>query len=301
MNHRGDPTGVRIPVVWKRAAVDISFDEARNKLANAQTKAIWPYSLPESATVPESLHHYTNAVGLQGILRSKSLWASDCHFLNDRSELVYGHHLVKSYLLKQSGPVAAALVRGAPPTAEKAQIYVASFCEHGDLLSQWRGYSRLQDGYSMAFRFSRLHANKNVFLTKVLYERPEQEETLSNLVGLVHDVFSRIDLPEDQTTELIKLAADAVWALPFRLKDNSFEGEQEWRLVAGLASGYTEEFRVVDGHFVPYVRIPFDAGSLVAVRQGPGAFRAANVEALRRLLAAEKFDGTRVERSPVPL
>jgi hypothetical protein len=261
---------------------------------------MWPQFLP-GFTAPESLHHYTSAVGLQGILRSKSLWASDCRFLNDRSELVYGHNLVREYLLSQSGPVAAALAHGAPPIDEKAQIYVASFCERGDLLSQWRGYCRVQDGYSMAFRFSSLLADKKAPLTKVLYEPKDQEKHLSDLLRSVTDVLSRAGFPSDQTADLFRFAVDVVWAFPFCLKDRSFEGEQEWRLVAGLASGYTEKFRVVDGHFVPYVEIPIDTQSLVEIRQGPGAFRPANIEALTRLLAAEGFDNTKVARSPVPL
>jgi len=284
------------------ARIELSFDEARTEIGKAQTKAMWPYFLPGAAAPPETLHHYTNAVGLKGILCSKSLWASDCRFLNDRSELVYGHNLVKNYILKQPGPVAAALLHGAPPIDEKADLYVACFCERGDLLSQWRGYSRQQDGYSVAFRFSSLLASKNlVLLTKLLYDPREQEETLGSLISAICDMFSRIDLPMDQTTRLIEIAANAVWALPFRLKDSSFEGEQEWRLTAAPVSGYKEEFRVVDGHFVPYVQIPFEVKSLIQVRQGPGVYRVANIGSLTRLLAAEGFKGTRVEKSPVPL
>jgi hypothetical protein len=281
--------------------LSISFDEARQQVASAQSMATWPHLLPGSAAPPESLHHYTDATGLKGILTSKSLWASDCHFLSDRSELVYGHRLVREYLLKQSGPVAAALVRGAPQDEREAQIYVTSFCEHGDLLSQWRGYSRAEDGYSMAFRFSSLAYSKNVTMTKVLYETRDQEEHLNNLFRPIVDVFSRIDLPPDQTVRLIQFAVNVLWAAPLRLKDRSFEGEQEWRLAGALGSGYSEKFRVVNGHFVPYVEIPFGTESLVEIRQGPGAYRDANLGALRRLLAAEKFDNTKVERSSIPL
>lgn len=35
------------------------------------------------------LYHYTSAVGLEGILRSRSLWATDTAFLNDWQEIVY--------------------------------------------------------------------------------------------------------------------------------------------------------------------------------------------------------------------
>jgi hypothetical protein len=107
--------------------LNLSFDEAHAEIGKAQTKAMWPYFLPGAAAPPETLHHYTTAAGLIGILRSKSLWASDCRFLNDRSELVYGHNLVKDYLVKQPGPVAAALLHGAPPIDMKADLYVACF------------------------------------------------------------------------------------------------------------------------------------------------------------------------------
>jgi hypothetical protein len=105
----------------------------------------------------------------------------------------------------------------------------------------------------------------------------------------------------DQTTRLIEIAVNTVWGMPFRLKESSFEGEQEWRLTAAPVSGYKEEFRVVDGHFVPYVRVPLEIESLIEVRQGPGPYRAANLGALNRLLAAEGFGYTRIEKSPVPL
>ena len=76
--------------------MNISFDEARDELGQAQTAAMWPFFLPGFAA-PETLHHYTNAAGLQGILKSKSLWASDWNFLNDRSELVYSHNLIRDF------------------------------------------------------------------------------------------------------------------------------------------------------------------------------------------------------------
>ncbi|WP_328811782.1 DUF2971 domain-containing protein [Rhodococcus sp. NBC_00294] len=37
-----------------------------------------------------TLYHYTNFRGLEGILRTRSLWATDIRYLNDANELVYG-------------------------------------------------------------------------------------------------------------------------------------------------------------------------------------------------------------------
>src|ERR1017187_3396179 len=97
------PTGyTRIHVASERmldgTTMNISFDEARSELMKAQTEAMWADVFP-CAAAPENLYHYTNAIGLQGIVKSKSLWASDLHFLNDRSELIYGHNLIRNYLL----------------------------------------------------------------------------------------------------------------------------------------------------------------------------------------------------------
>ncbi len=39
---------------------------------------------------PDGLWHYTDAGGLQGILRTETLWASDPRFLNDATEFNYG-------------------------------------------------------------------------------------------------------------------------------------------------------------------------------------------------------------------
>jgi len=37
-------------------------------------------------SVPELLYHYTDSAGLQGILESRTLWATDIRYLNDETE-----------------------------------------------------------------------------------------------------------------------------------------------------------------------------------------------------------------------
>lgn len=46
---------------------------------------------------PEIVYHYTDAGGLQGIISSSSLWATDVEFLNDAQELIYARdHLLSA-------------------------------------------------------------------------------------------------------------------------------------------------------------------------------------------------------------
>lgn len=46
-----------------------------------------------------SLYHYTNWAGLQGILSSQSMWASNIKYLNDQSELTLARDPIYRLLL----------------------------------------------------------------------------------------------------------------------------------------------------------------------------------------------------------
>ena len=48
----------------------------------------------------EILFHYTNEVGLQGILQNKCLWATDASATNDKSEMVLGDKLLEKMILE---------------------------------------------------------------------------------------------------------------------------------------------------------------------------------------------------------
>ena len=52
------------------------------------------------------LFHYTNAVGMKGIINNRSFWSTDAYFLNDNIELKYGIKIIleklKFYLNKEN-------------------------------------------------------------------------------------------------------------------------------------------------------------------------------------------------------
>ena len=99
------------------------------------------------------LFHYTTAEGLKGIIENNELWASSAYFLNDSSEVMYGYGVVKEVLeewIKSCGRgeysmalgFARDLLRGFGHDLLNKNIidpiYLACFCEDGNLLSQWR-------------------------------------------------------------------------------------------------------------------------------------------------------------------
>src|ERR1700704_3052112 len=94
---------------------------------------------------PRILYHYTDAQGLLSMLQGRSLWATDAAFMNDPGELRYGYTLLEKIVQDRLTGRRARLVLEAIQWAlddkiRNARVYVASFCERDDLLSQWRGY-----------------------------------------------------------------------------------------------------------------------------------------------------------------
>jgi hypothetical protein len=113
-------------------------------------------------TIPEKLWHYTSIQGFQAIVASKSIWATDLHFLNDREEFIHARNVANGIAaaspeLDSNGfpnkPLlekAVALAFDSGPLAA-SQVFVASFSASEDQLGQWRGYSHGSTGVSLAF------------------------------------------------------------------------------------------------------------------------------------------------------
>lgn len=146
--------------------------------------------MPRTSEVYERLYHYTTWEGLVGILRSKTLWATHCRFLNDYSEITLFRDKLVSLLiphvrevyeeklrrtshiqprlsqeggLDQSVQHDTELLVDTQYRATGDEIYIFSLCgQHGDsyldrngLLSQWRGYGA-GGGYALVFNTQRL-------------------------------------------------------------------------------------------------------------------------------------------------
>jgi hypothetical protein len=128
--------------------------------------------------IPETpLYHYTGAEGLLGIVRSGTVWATDSAYLNDASEFRYAVGLIKDVIQEAAADAepdswkyhclnAIYVVTGdmeSPASVGSAQVtdeqsFVVCFSEHGDGLSQWRGYGKSIGGYALGFSFEHLRA-----------------------------------------------------------------------------------------------------------------------------------------------
>jgi hypothetical protein len=130
------------------------FDEAANQIVSSFCETM------DTSPPPPIIYHYTNDVGLRGILETGQLWLTDIFNLNDPSEISHGFSHVVNILNSKAvdGPPESktfSQLIGAFPTQggiqAAAHYFACSFSSTGDDLGQWRAYADNGRGYALGF------------------------------------------------------------------------------------------------------------------------------------------------------
>ncbi|MDR1159789.1 MAG: DUF2971 domain-containing protein, partial [Syntrophomonadaceae bacterium] len=205
-----------------------------------------------------------------GIFNTKDLWASNALFLNDSSELKYGLNLscdkFKEIFLSISDNKTKEkfnkFYNNYMEIILKTNSFVVSFCEDGDLLSQWRGYTKDYDGISIGFNHNLLreYTCNNIF--KVVYEYDKQIEMLN----LIFDTLRKIFLNYEKNNKLDIVTCLNHWILNLiitllSMKDASFSEEKEWRIIYNIDTLENRkiDFRVKNNYILPYIKLPISS------------------------------------------
>lgn len=201
---------------------------------------------------PALLYHYTTLTGFEGILASRSLWATDIRYLNDASELIYALQVIYDVLEGWHSTSAAEHFDASYYHADRwlrpldlgIFQYVTCFCEKGDLLSQWRGYSAGAPAVSIGFDLRPgwqtpdfPYSMEPARLVPMVYDPGEQrtrterviEAWEKTILSLYPDFPKGYPDPFDATIAL----NEALEKLAATFKHPSFEEEREWRLIVG--------------------------------------------------------------------
>jgi hypothetical protein len=199
--------------------------------ASEATMRVWVDHLATSP--PAALYHYTTQSGLLGIVTSKSLWATSVHRLADSTEYSGARQLGRARIAQAvaSDTELAQHLRQGLDSIAGLYIYVCSFSEEGDLLSQWRAYGGVGGGASLGFDpidLRAIAARQGFTLMKCIYG---DGKALPLIDGLIQDAIEarRLGIPLD------KIAQDfGGWfrQIAPAIKDRSFWEEREWRLVS---------------------------------------------------------------------
>lgn len=284
------------------------------------------------------LYHYTNLHGLLGILSTQSLWASHCEYLNDSSEYRQAIQFAETFsgnLFMEDDYLAAFgwTVRRALEKMPLHDVYVASFSEKKDLLSQWRGYCPQGGGVCIGFDKAIIQEfcdTKGYHLSKCLYSHNEQAEIISTLLD---ECFSKFPKPSITRSEyeardpkgrvdhvlgyrqlvssgegkrlsdiaVTKFTSEIIELAP-RVKNFGFHEEAEWRIVATNPSSEIK-FRTGSNHLIPYIQLPVFEGNKSFIKEivvGPNPNSQRCISSIARLVKSFELAAVEVYESKIP-
>ena len=243
-----------------------------------------------------TIFHYTDAVGLEGIVRTKSLWASSIIYLNDSQEIYHAYKRIRSYVnAHQYSDTDRLLIDLAIYRASGTQshvggdfehfgVFVVSFSSVPDDLSQWRAYAS-NHGYCIGFAPSqlKLFAEPQEFsLERVRYDLEEQNALIQPIIDSYLSASRELNVRSEELESLkgrwpwpnnkkLMELADIFRASSHRiaplLKNHSFRKEEEWRLVSNRGIKRDIHFRINENGIMPYTKIDLSGnGDDIGVR-----------------------------------
>ncbi len=212
-----------------------------------------------SSKLPSILYHYTDLNGLMGIIESKCLWATDIYYLNDFTEMAYAFdfisgrikYLMDSFPREDRSQMGLRIrlpdgvrteyeffedlekvISGIKKSPDDYTSFVCSFSKNGDRLSQWRGYSKGEGGYCIAFDRKKLvELGKGKFTICECLYRPDknQKKLVDEIVTKeIQKSFEKSSKKNGDDSVLVEAMIKFYFIAP-RLKDPAFHEEGEWR------------------------------------------------------------------------
>ena len=213
--------------------------------------------------MPEILSHYTNFAGLNSILETGELWATYSQTLNDISEEKFGRQLVSGYVTpkirSEEGKKKLSTV-----LRLEGRRFVTCFCCSSDVLSMWRYYGNQGGGYCLEFDGPDLQMCKFPQFGAKLLMKMHYGASLSP------EMKEFLDAVAECASKGMPYAHEAAFrTLPFvyKLKDQAFHEEQEWRLLVDDPDDPSlYHFREGHGGIKPFLKLRPYKGDGTATR-----------------------------------
>jgi hypothetical protein len=228
------------------------------------------------------LYHYTSLSSLPPIINSKSVFATDVHFLNDTGELVHTDGLLRQAMAQNPGTEKTARLheqfrgwlRHRLPMGHA--IFASCFSARGNLLSQWRGYCESAKGISLGFdpNYLRKAAEVNGYsMGQCVYDTRAQLEVAGAILRAVEELAETMGEStkhhsDNSYHEVFATVEPALLRIAALLKNPAFQEEDEWRAVSAVVTNYVEaplEYREGRSTLVPYLRLALPLRSAGAV------------------------------------
>ncbi len=233
--------------------------------------------------LPYRLYHYTSDSGLMGIVSTKTIWSTASGYLNDPQEYKYGRSLIDSFLAQTiddtyKGGFAASCLHHLR-VFSGLYVFVTALSEECDLLSQWRGYTRVGKGFCICFDaaniLKRCKEEGGWEMAPCIYDEEMQMKMIERaftfyLQRAKKDESEKIQRKPSKVSEgtftikrmvapSLKFAYMAV-ILASIFKHPEFAEEKEWRIVRrlGVVDAPIIKHRSGAHSLIPYIEFPVE-------------------------------------------
>ncbi len=284
--------------------------------------------------IDRPLYHYTTPEALWEIVGNRQIWATHFRYLNDLTEVVHGEEIAletaKDLLSSSREPAIKYFLELFVDNfanlrfSGQGGVYVASFSENSDQLSQWRAYGGASSGYSIGFE--RLpeptgddqSAKAGLAVYKCSYDSDSFRTYARGLlleIAKGFEKYARTHARRQETAQgLVATAIGICWRRLVveivRLKASGFHEEAEWRLIVVTSRDGGPDmvkFRRGPRGMVPYIAVDLvdlttdEKLPLNSVTVGPGDNSVLAVDAVKMFLKAKGYDADRLVRvSSIP-
>jgi hypothetical protein len=266
-----------------------------------------------------ALWHYTDTAGATGIIREGVLRFGDAAFLNDRTERWYGRNLVAEVLAGEAPiawemfgrhrPSIGTILRVAADFAREAPLsstlFLCSFSETPQSISQWQRYAADGHGYCLGFDAKALSRSGSGALVKMAYRRSRQIDIISRQIAKLVRAYlegafslrSGLSTGERTAAAAMRIVLE-LEPVTLELKNPTFEDEKEWRLIRefGIADAELSlEFAIRGAYPKPFLPISFGTDAVATplpLRQvvcGPRLDEELAIPAMQQLLRASGY------------
>ena len=300
---------------------NFGFLRASNSIHKLLDKNLYRYS-------GETITHYTDLLGLHGIIESKGFWLSDHRFLNDSKEFENGRVLTETLLEKLSqkyryqnfSHILIDAIKYINQYKEQAH-YICSFSKYSNNLDQWRSYANNGKGISITFNNKQGLSHFNIIpimnIFEVIYNYKEQSKILISIIRKYNDEYMsdiKHGNPINLFTWVEQMSLDLIYFF-LNFKHSEFESEKEVRIVtrhSKLSEFKDLKHRVSQNCIIPYLNsndlycekvyeyIGDDRLPIKEIHIGPAANQEITKRSIEGYLLSKGYDQVKILKSEIP-
>jgi len=237
--------------------------------------------------IPPEVWHYTKIEGLQGILSSGTIWATEARSTKDTTEFIHARDIALEYLktaqrpgehfefaLREAYEVVESVFDEGALSSNHTEVFIASFSAAENSKNQWKDYGDGNRGASIAFDLRNIRRPKGsgnaLTVARCIYEQAEKVSLIQSSLG--HFMLQcanshRIASYRWQKNEKLRAKFKSSFnrtlfdllRLASHCKDPMYSSENEWRLALPRTIERTGiktpvQYRVETNGSTPYIQ-----------------------------------------------